>query len=122
LAEHFAARFAREEGCAPVRLGAEARARFAAHSWPGNVRELGNLIERLTILYPGEEISARHLPPELATAGAVQAQLPNRFAAAERDLLLEALARASGRKAIAAQALGISRHALKRRLKRLKLL
>jgi DNA-binding NtrC family response regulator len=26
------------------------------HSWPGNVRELKNVIERLSIMVPGEEI------------------------------------------------------------------
>ncbi|MGQ0545146.1 MAG: sigma-54-dependent transcriptional regulator [Betaproteobacteria bacterium] len=123
LADHFAARFAEEEGCRPVQLGADTRSLFAAHAWPGNVRELRNLIERLTILYPGAEIMPRHLPPELTRAGgAPGAELPDRLAAAERGLLLQALSRARGRKGMAAQALGISRHALKRRLKRLKLL
>jgi len=123
LTAHFAERFAREEGCAPIRIGSAARALFAAHGWPGNVRELRNLIERLTILHPGVEIGAQHLPPEFARPvdAAAPVELPGRLAAAERDLVLEALARTRGRKGLAAQTLGISRHALKRRLKRLRL-
>jgi sigma-54 dependent transcriptional regulator, flagellar regulatory protein len=38
------------------RLMASALARLRTHSWPGNVRELRNLIERATILYPGEAL------------------------------------------------------------------
>ncbi|MBS0612507.1 MAG: sigma-54-dependent Fis family transcriptional regulator [Proteobacteria bacterium] len=30
--------------------------------WPGNVRELGNLLERLSILYPDQRIGAAELP------------------------------------------------------------
>lgn len=32
------------------------------HSWPGNVRELANLVERLTIMYPGQVIDVAELP------------------------------------------------------------
>ncbi|GIX29215.1 MAG: hypothetical protein KatS3mg123_3096 [Burkholderiales bacterium] len=35
LAAHFAERFAREEGCAPVKLGEAARRLFRAYPWPG---------------------------------------------------------------------------------------
>jgi len=32
------------------------------YPWPGNVRELGNLVERLSILYPGGEVGVEQLP------------------------------------------------------------
>ena len=35
---------------------------FTAYHWPGNIRELENLIERLTILTPHEQIMLRDLP------------------------------------------------------------
>jgi len=35
------------------------------YNWPGNVRELRNLVERLVILARGEEITVRDLPPNL---------------------------------------------------------
>ena len=53
LARHFAARYGRDERCAPVQFTPEAEAVLLAHRWPGNVRELRNLVERLTILGPG---------------------------------------------------------------------
>ena len=36
-----------------------------AHQWPGNVRELANLIERLSILHPGEKVELQDLPQKL---------------------------------------------------------
>ncbi|MFG1480036.1 sigma-54 dependent transcriptional regulator [Xanthobacter sp. V4C-4] len=129
LARHFAARYAAQEGCAPISLSGESAERLNTHAWPGNVRELKNLIERLTILYPGETIAPGLLPQELR-AGATAIRSPVEEPAApagidahmdqaERQLLLEALSRASGHKGRAAETLGISRHALKRRLQRL---
>ena len=35
------------------------------YSWPGNVRELRNIIERICIMYPGEEIKIKNLPREI---------------------------------------------------------
>jgi NtrC-family two-component system response regulator AlgB len=36
------------------------------HGWPGNVRELRNVVERATILCPGDLIGTEHLPDTLA--------------------------------------------------------
>ncbi|WP_115719214.1 sigma-54 interaction domain-containing protein [Gallaecimonas mangrovi] len=35
---------------------------LAQHPWPGNVRELANLVERLLILHPNQQIDVGHLP------------------------------------------------------------
>jgi len=123
LALHFAARAAALEGAAPIAFSAPAAAALAAFDWPGNVRELANLVERLTILHPGATIASADLPVEISGSDAhspvtIEVQL----AGAERDILARALRGARGRKARAAEALGISRHALKRRLKRVGLL
>jgi sigma-54 specific flagellar transcriptional regulator A len=37
------------------------------YQWPGNARELSNLMERLTILHPDEQVSAKHLPDRWRT-------------------------------------------------------
>ncbi|RLA35785.1 MAG: sigma-54-dependent Fis family transcriptional regulator [Gammaproteobacteria bacterium] len=39
-----------------------ALAALATYSWPGNVRELANLVERLNILFPGQQVRAKDLP------------------------------------------------------------
>ena len=122
LARHFAARQAREEKAAPIDLQADAAAALVRHRWPGNVRELKNLIERLTILLPGQAISAAQLPAHLqssAPAPTSLSALDDQLERAERELVTDALSRSAGHKGLAADLLGISRHALKRRLQRL---
>lgn len=122
LANEFAKVCAAEEGSAAITFGDEVCARFMSYPWPGNVRELKNIIERLTILYPGRSISLAQLPPEFHTAEPpCDKPVDEQLASAERDILLRALAETGGRKGKAAEALGISRHALKRRLQRLKI-
>ena len=39
-----------------------ALAALASYAWPGNVRELGNLVERLNILFPHQQVRAKDLP------------------------------------------------------------
>ena len=123
LARHFAARYGREERCAPITFTPEAEAVLLAHRWPGNVRELRNLVERLTILGPGRSISPADLPPEMVAPQAAAEGAPRAIGEeldiAERRLLEKALQDADGHRGRAATLLGISRHALKRRLQRL---
>ncbi len=45
-----------------VNLDAGAQAVLSEYAWPGNVRELFNLIERLSILYPEQEVAWPDLP------------------------------------------------------------
>jgi Transcriptional regulator containing PAS, AAA-type ATPase, and DNA-binding domains len=45
-----------------TRLSDCALAALATYAWPGNVRELANLVERLNILFPGQEVRAKDLP------------------------------------------------------------
>jgi two-component system nitrogen regulation response regulator NtrX len=55
------AEFAREYGRRPKTLSTEAALVLAAYQWPGNVRELRNVIERLMIMVPGDVIGAGDL-------------------------------------------------------------
>ncbi len=139
LAEHFARQYAQEEGVPPIGFGPAARQRLASYRWPGNVRELKNLIERLTVLFPGREIDIAELPteiacpkalPEAAVAAGMEQVTDQRpasdtgsindaLADTEREMILAALRDCGGHKGHAADRLGISRHAFKRRLKRL---
>lgn len=137
LAEHFALQYAHEEGVLPIRISAPAQTLLATYRWPGNVRELKNLIERLTILFPGREIGLAELPPEITLVGqsvqtgadtatkttdqlsSSEISFNETLADTERQLLLSALRECGGHKGRAADRLGISRHAFKRRLQRL---
>ena len=43
--------------------------RLKQHNWPGNVRELENLIQRLTALYPQDQITLEFVEIELKSSG-----------------------------------------------------
>jgi DNA-binding NtrC family response regulator len=58
IAGHLLSGLAAEHGRKPPRITGEALDALRAHPWPGNVRELRNLLERLLILHPGDDISA----------------------------------------------------------------
>jgi len=56
---------ARESGRSIKGFTETARRAMERYSWPGNIRELRNVIERATILTPGELIDLTDLPPSL---------------------------------------------------------
>ncbi|HDS1733110.1 sigma-54 dependent transcriptional regulator [Pseudomonas sp. BP8] len=122
LAQHFAVHQAQEEHVDPITFLPDSANALVQHRWPGNVRELKNLIERLTILLPGQAIGSAQLPAQmqaLEPAPSALSALDDRLERAERELVSDALSRSAGHKGLAADLLGISRHALKRRLQRL---
>jgi sigma-54 specific flagellar transcriptional regulator A len=61
LFQHFAARCARA-GHEPIRAAGDLNAWLLTHDWPGNCRELLNFVERLSVLWPGKEITLRDIP------------------------------------------------------------
>lgn len=121
LAGHFLRRFAAETGRKPKKLSPSAAALLRGHSWPGNVRELRNLIERLTILVPGETIErdAIDLGGE-RTSGAVLIRSDMTLREAreefEKDFILSRLREYSGNVSRTADALGVERSNLYRKL------
>lgn len=123
LIEHFSLKMAASEGCSPVLIEPEIMNHLRDYEWPGNIRELKNLLERLTVLYPGEVVTPSMLPPEMQPtdhpAFCADGSIEDRLAETERDIILRTLEQAGGRKGAAAEKLGISRHALKRRLQKL---
>lgn len=63
LAERFLLDAAVKEGEKQKVLTDEALTVLMEHDWPGNVRELKNIMERLVILTPAYEITAKDIPP-----------------------------------------------------------
>jgi two-component system nitrogen regulation response regulator NtrX len=126
LIEYFLAHYARELGRRPKRLEPEAMARLKEHAWPGNVRELRNLVERLVIMVPDDEIAARDLPPQLR--GERPERPPALFdldfpslrdarAAFEKVFIEKKIADAEGNVSRAAELLGLERSHLYRKLR-----
>ena len=58
-----------QEGAPVKSIDQDALQRLQQHNWPGNVRELENLIQRLSVLYAQDEISAEMVDAELASHG-----------------------------------------------------
>jgi DNA-binding NtrC family response regulator len=96
---------------------------LAAYPFLGNVRELSHAIHHAVVLSRGERIELEHLPDDivrLATSRAEGGSLHPLVAVvkqAEREHLLKALAVAGGKRARAAELLGISRKNLWEKLR-----
>jgi len=124
LADHFMAEFAREYGRRPKRLDPGAATGLRSYRWPGNVRELRNVIERLMIMVPGDTIALSDLA--FLDGGAVTAaedpgapamSLHDARERFERDYILRALAAQHGNISRTADALGVERSNLYRKMK-----
>lgn len=89
-----------------------------SYSWPGNVRELGNVIERAVLMARGSCITAADLRLDLQVSAAPSIEAMS-LEDAERLLIRTALRRAEGNVNAAAEALGLSRSAMYRRLEKL---
>jgi DNA-binding NtrC family response regulator len=87
------------------------------YEWPGNVRELEHTIERAVLMANGSTIRAADLG--LSTSGESAGSLEDlSLEEVEAMLIKKALARCDGNVSRAADALGLSRSALYRRLEK----
>ena len=86
------------------------------YNWPGNVRELRNAIERAMILAENGIITERCLPRDLQEAADGGGQALT-LGSVERQHILKLLEAYGGNRQQAAEALGISRKTLYRRLR-----
>jgi DNA-binding NtrC family response regulator len=88
-----------------------------AHPWPGNVRELDHAVERAALMAQGETIRAADLGLRTGREGPPRLEDMS-LEDVEALLIKKALARFNGNVSHAASALGLSRSALYRRLRR----
>ena len=88
-----------------------------AHSWPGNVRELDHAVERAVLMAQGDMVRAADLGLRTGREGPPRLEEMS-LEEVEALLIKKALARFSGNVSHAANALGLSRSALYRRLQR----
>jgi len=122
LAERFLKNFATKNRKPVTGFDDDAKQALLDYEWPGNVRELENVIERAVILARGEKISMRELPlragdgagPALGVDALGECTLEE----LERAMVERALKEHKGNVSRAAQALGLSRAALYRRMEK----
>ena len=103
--------------------GLEALQRY---HWPGNVRELQNVIERVVLLGSGNQVTADDLAPSLSSIPSTGSMpittgksLKDALAGPERQIILEVLEANGWNRNATAEALGINRTTLYKKMKRL---
>jgi len=127
LTEYFIQEFSRRYGRNPKEVSPEAMELLKQYSWPGNVRELKNLVERLVIMTQATRVEVRHLPwvvlkDNLPVEDPAEARsLSEARQAFDRDYILKKLEENGGNISRTADALGIERSHLYRKLKSLKI-
>ena len=102
-----------------MQISQRAKPILVAHPWPGNVRELEHAIERTVILAPGDTVMPDDLPPHVGAGGGAEPAPPGRgsLADTERAHIFEMLERHGWNYSRTADALGIGRTTLWRKLK-----
>lgn len=124
LVEHFNRKFSADYGKKPKDFQADAIAALQNYQWLGNVRELRNTVERVVIMHGKQKVSADDLP-ELNSkkeTPAASFRFPS-FKEAndtyQREFILHKLSEADGNVSKAAEAMGVDRSHLYRRMKNL---
>jgi DNA-binding NtrC family response regulator len=117
LAGHFLARYAERYRRQIQGLEQSALQLMLNYGWPGNVRELDHTIERAVLMARGERIEAADLGLH-TQRGVAQSMDDMSLEAVEAILIRKALARTAGNVSHAADALGLSRGALYRRIEK----
>jgi len=128
LARHFVEVLSAEHGRRARALEPDLLEALSQLPWPGNVRELRNIIERLVIMAPGDSIGLRHLPASLlealpAGAAPAAAAPPETGSLAsareefERRYILAKYRECGGNMSRTAEALGVERSNLYRKMK-----
>ncbi|HEX9869181.1 MAG TPA: sigma 54-interacting transcriptional regulator, partial [Candidatus Tectomicrobia bacterium] len=124
MAEQFLRRYAEAHGVRPNRLSRAAEAWLRSYRWPGNVRELSHLLERVTLLSREAIVSPSTLeslclpqPPSPVQAEPT-AGVDESGRLEERTQLQAVLRQTRGNVVQAARLLGLSRGALRHRMRR----
>jgi two-component system nitrogen regulation response regulator NtrX len=133
LVGHFMAEFCHANRRPMLEIAEDAMRALTGYSWPGNVRELKNVVERMAILCRGTQISREDVPVELR--GGPEGPVPGRRrsdslesllrvsdlrqarAAFEREFLRRKLEEHEGNVSRTAEAVGVERTNLHRKLK-----
>ncbi len=124
LIEHFNRKFSVDYGQKPKDFTAEAIAALQNYDWLGNVRELRNTVERVVIMISKQKISAEDLPEldrkkETPAASFRFPSFKEANDAYQREFILHKLSEADGNVSKAAEAMGVDRSHLYRRMKNL---
>ena len=125
LAEHFLKSVCEDAGKQMAGFTDDALTALRGYRWPGNVRELQNVVERAVLLGRGPLVAIDDLPPASRSAAPVCMDTANgrplkaALDGPERQIILEALQTHGWNRHATADALGINRTTLYKKMKRL---
>jgi Nif-specific regulatory protein len=127
LSRHFLAAYARKHDRPARRFAPTASTALRSYAWPGNIRELEHCIESAVVFCRGPEVQPAHLslPHEPGEVAEWDDPRPHDSVPSgltledvEKRYILRTLAECGGNRTRAADALGIGRNTLVRKLKR----
>jgi len=107
-------------------ISPEALELLKKYTWPGNIRELKNLVERMAIMYTGKVIDAKDIPSPFNTSRIEEGKLESSFSfdsfkeareTFEKDFIANKLAQFGGNISKTAEAIGIERSNLHKKIK-----
>ena len=125
LAEHFLRHVCSESGKKVHGFSEEAMGALQRFRWPGNVRELENVIERAVLLGKNSVIGLDDLPSHLLADSPTMVEtgsgrnLKESLEAPERQIIMSVLEANHFNRQATAEALGINRTTLYKKMKRL---
>jgi transcriptional regulator with PAS, ATPase and Fis domain len=116
LAEHFLRLKSPAKYFSPPAISA-----LLSHSWPGNIRELRNFVAKVAMESAQNEIDFSRLSAAFTGEPSAMRQTASipvaNLDSMEEQMIIKALERTGGHRALAAEQLGISRRTLSRKLK-----
>jgi len=124
LAKHFLEVFCEQNSKQIRGFTEEAVQTLQRYRWPGNVRELENVVERAVVLSKGDQITPNELPTDLQTQEEPASDdssvvvLRDALEAPERRIIQRALKSFGWNRQMTADALGINRTTLYKKMKK----
>ncbi|MFB4163558.1 sigma 54-interacting transcriptional regulator [Alteribacillus sp. JSM 102045] len=121
LLGHYIKKFSEENSYPVKQINQKAMEFLMSYHWPGNVRELTNIAEQLVVLTEGPFIKETDLPAAVKNSSLHKVSsslfsLKSKKLLQERELIKEELAKHKGNKTKTAEALGIHRTTLYKKL------
>jgi DNA-binding NtrC family response regulator len=116
----FVRRFCQENGMERLSVSPDVMKLLQQYSWPGNIRELQGVVESMVILAQGKSLDVENVPYEIRMKCDPE-QVPINtgdatLAEIEKKVILQSLDKYNGNRTQTAEALGIGRRTLIRKL------
>jgi two-component system, NtrC family, response regulator AtoC len=125
LAQHFVKQFAATSHRTVTGISTPVAEKLMAYTWPGNVRELQNCMERAVAFTRFNQITVDDLPEKIRDYKSTESGIPGvvddnilSLDEIERRYVMRVLKQLDGNKTVAAEALGLDRRTLYRKLER----